>query len=90
MHIPKVVSFPQDQWTRVASDVVRIIIQKKNTSLEYLVTYRIYGDAAPLANESGAAWEDNQIDVRSKRRLDIYIKAKSTVAEANGEVEIFL
>lgn len=90
MHIPELIDCPQGQWTLVATGVIRNIIQKRNIAPFYAVTYRAHGAPGPTNMDKGSTWEGEQLDVRSKRRIDVYVWVGTSQFYSNGTVEVFL
>ncbi len=90
MHIPRVITCSAGQWTLVASGVVRAIVQKKTYGPWYAATYRDHNKTAPINFDSGFSWNDEQLDVRSKERIDVYIYVGQSDTSGDGNVEVYI
>lgn len=73
---PVFVSCPKNVWTKVAANVVVGFIHRVDlTPYEYLQTYRLTSEAAPILRSDGVvAFEHDSVEkIASTTEIDVYI-----------------
>ncbi len=81
---PLFVECLKDVWTKVATNVNHGQISKSIFSVDYLHTYRLSGDAAPVDEENGLRFVSPTVPIISIRAIDVYIFAQNK----DGEVRV--
>lgn len=71
---PALIDTPADQWTKVADSVTSGIVWIKNTSVEYLQTYRVAADPVPTSRDEGVPLNDAAV-ISDLAAIDVYVYA---------------
>lgn len=81
MENPNVISLPEWEWTKIATNVIMGTIHRLSTTVYYYQTYRKTGEAAPTAptigtipNEAVKIFEQkSEEDIGAPAAADVYI-----------------
>ena len=78
MHNPVFVDCPADQWTKVATAVKKGQLWKANTTTNYLQTYKLTGEAAPIDSCEGMKLFADGKDydkIEASKPIDVHVFA---------------
>ncbi|MHA1286840.1 MAG: hypothetical protein ACTSPB_05490 [Candidatus Thorarchaeota archaeon] len=81
---PSLVLVPSSAWTKVAEGVSSGFIWVKETTTEYLQTWRPAGGGVPTDRDEGVALDQPGQAVNARGPIDIYIYA----IDKNGEIRV--
>lgn len=81
MENPNVISLPEWEWTKIATNVIMGTIHRLSTTVYYYQTFRKTGEAAPtvptigtIPNEAVKIFEQkSEEDIESPAAVDVYI-----------------
>ncbi len=83
---PVKIECPKDEWTKIATGVTKGFVWLLNIEPQYLHTYRVTSDPAPIDTDEAVVLSNPGLPINSSVSIDIYVYPQGKDGEVRVDV----